>query len=79
MRPCLADSDRLHCVWWVVNAASERIEQYEVQLMIEIDQLVPVLLVLTHCDMTTEDAISEVTQHIPQHIKILTVILQESK
>jgi predicted GTPase len=68
-------TDQLHCVWWLINAASNRVEEFELKLVKQIQPLVPVVVILTHCDLVTQSQIS--SMKVPLNgMEVLTIVNQ---
>lgn len=56
--------DHIHIVWYAVSAPDARFEDFEAQLVREAFGGIPVLFVLTKCDIVAEDALVKVEQVI---------------
>lgn len=55
-------NDRIHCVWYVVNAASSRIEDFEVVWIKSLAKRLPVIIVLTQS--FDQDSSTELMEYI---------------
>ncbi len=56
--------DHIHIVWYVIAASDARFQDFDAQLVREAFSGVPVLFVLTKCDIISEEALSQVEQAI---------------
>lgn len=56
--------DHIHIVWYVIAASDARFQDFDAQLVREAFTGIPVLFVLTKCDIVSEEAIAEVEQAI---------------
>lgn len=58
-------NDRIHCIWYIVNAASNRIEEFESVWIKSLSKRVPVIIVLT------QSFDSEASEELEKYIKKL--------
>lgn len=56
--------DHIHIVWYIIAASDARFQDFDAQLVREAFGGIPVLFVLTKCDIISEDALTQVEQAI---------------
>jgi len=64
--------EQLHCVWWII-ASGNRVEEFETKFVKQVKNLVPVIVILTHCDKVTEEDVNLMKEPLGD-FEVVTVI-----